>query len=214
MGVVRQGGLRKARIPHTAPAPSARMIEGQPIARSAVTRWMAQLLFWMILVTLWLPSVLPRGTGSPAVAVVGLLTFGLASLFLFYVAYHYIALAAALVRRIPGEASTFAQPRQCQLSAVAIVMAVRDDFSETAAATMLDSDSPGYRLYLCDDSQTGSGRERVNRFAQTASEAVVVIRRDQPTGFKAGNLNHAVRSNIIKEPLLLIVDADERLEST
>ncbi|MDQ3934218.1 MAG: glycosyltransferase, partial [Actinomycetota bacterium] len=99
-----------------------------------------------------------------------------------------------------------------RLPPVAILMTVRDDFSEAAAAAMLRTDYPRWRLYLCDDSTTAVGRDRVDRFAGGAGPRVEVIRRGAPTGFKAGNLNHALRCGAIGESLLLIADSDERFE--
>jgi cellulose synthase/poly-beta-1,6-N-acetylglucosamine synthase-like glycosyltransferase len=98
--------------------------------------------------------------------------------------------------------TTGAQP------AVAILYTTCDDFAEQSALSCVAQDYPNCRLYLLDDSKTAEERARVDAFKRRYSETVTVIRRAHHRGFKAGNLNHALTTEV-REPYFAIVDADE-----
>ena len=93
---------------------------------------------------------------------------------------------------------------------VAMLYTTCNDFIEESALSCMRLDYQNYRLYILDDSSKPEYKARIDRFASRYGDRVQVIRRENRAGYKAGNLNHALR-NYITEPLFAIVDADEIL---
>jgi hypothetical protein len=114
---------------------------------------------------------------------------------------HYIcAYFPSLTRPAAGSA---------QLSVpVAIIYTTCDDFDPAACATALQQTHPLTRLIIADDSFDPANRRAIDRWAQAQKEQVEVVRRPDNRGFKAGNLNHVLSSNVLDE-YVLICDADE-----
>ena len=95
------------------------------------------------------------------------------------------------------------------VAAVAVLYTTCNDFVEAGAASCARLDYPNYRMYILDDSTEPTFRARVDRFA-AGRPNVEVVRRPTRAGFKAGNLNHALR-NHVHEPYFVIADSDEIL---
>lgn len=91
---------------------------------------------------------------------------------------------------------------------VAIIYTTCDDFDPQACASALTQTHPHTRLVICDDSFDPANRQTIDRWAKAQGERVTVVRRPDNKGFKAGNLNHAIRG-FIPEEYLLVCDADE-----
>lgn len=87
-----------------------------------------------------------------------------------------------------------------------------DDFQLEACESCLSQDYPreNYRLVICDDSQTMEQRLRIDAFEKSHRE-ITVLRRADRTGYKAGNLNHALGSLRPSEEWAIILDADQIL---
>jgi cellulose synthase/poly-beta-1,6-N-acetylglucosamine synthase-like glycosyltransferase len=94
--------------------------------------------------------------------------------------------------------------------AVALLYTTCNDFVERSALTCLNQDYPSFTVYILDDSSNPTFRSEVDRFAARHPDRVRVVRRPDRRGFKAGNLNHALR-NVAKEPFFALADADEIL---
>jgi cellulose synthase/poly-beta-1,6-N-acetylglucosamine synthase-like glycosyltransferase len=94
--------------------------------------------------------------------------------------------------------------------AVALLYTTCNDFVERSALTCVNQEYPSFTVYILDDSSNPSFRSEVDRFAARHADRVRVVRRPDRRGFKAGNLNHALR-NVAKEPLFALADADEIL---
>ena len=90
---------------------------------------------------------------------------------------------------------------------IAILYTTRNDFDEKACQSCLEQDYPRTKLYICDDSSNGDIKEAINHFASRFPD-IILIRRPNCYGFKAGNLNYAL-SHFVNEGLFLICDADE-----
>lgn len=95
--------------------------------------------------------------------------------------------------------------------AVAILYTTCNDFVEASARSCVEQQYENYTVYLCDDSSDPAFQARVDTFAATYPDRIRVIRRADRAGFKAGNMNHALRQFAIKEPFFAIADADEIL---
>lgn len=93
---------------------------------------------------------------------------------------------------------------------VALLYTTCNDFSEAAVESCLAQRYPHCRVYILDDSSETAYRERVDAFARVRPQRVQIVRRADRRGYKAGNLNHALRE-VAREPLFVLVDADEIL---
>lgn len=99
-------------------------------------------------------------------------------------------------------------PRLDTSPPVAVLYTTCNDFVEESAKSCLDIDYADFHLYILDDSTNKLHNKRIDRFAQRYADRVTIIRRANRTGFKAGNLNHALGTHVT-EPYFAVVDADE-----
>ncbi len=95
---------------------------------------------------------------------------------------------------------------------VAILYMTCDDFDKEACASCLIQTGVTARLIICDDSTDEAFRERIDDWVRDISAAVTVVRRTDRTGFKAGNLNHAITHHVDEE-FIIVCDADEVIPS-
>jgi len=91
---------------------------------------------------------------------------------------------------------------------VAILYLTCDDFDPIACRSCLDQTYPNTRLVICDDSKRPESKRSVDEWAKRYGSRVAVLRRDNRSGFKAGNLNHAISASVSEE-YIVICDADE-----
>jgi cellulose synthase/poly-beta-1,6-N-acetylglucosamine synthase-like glycosyltransferase len=96
------------------------------------------------------------------------------------------------------------------LPPVAVLYTTYNDFVEDSARSCVELRYPRHHVYLLDDSTLPDSRQRVDEFASRYPGRVTVVRRPDRTGYKAGNLNHAL-STAVREPFFVIADADEIL---
>jgi cellulose synthase/poly-beta-1,6-N-acetylglucosamine synthase-like glycosyltransferase len=97
--------------------------------------------------------------------------------------------------------------------AVALLYTTCNDFAEEPVLSCIAQDYERFRVYILDDSTDEAYRRRIDAFAAAHAEHVLVIRRGDRRGFKAGNLNHALTA-VAREPLFALVDADEILPAS
>ncbi len=94
---------------------------------------------------------------------------------------------------------------------VAILYTTCNDFQERSADSCLAQDYPSFTLYILDDSSDAGYRQRIDAYAARHAECVRVVRRADRAGYKAGNINHGLRTAASQEPIFALVDADEIL---
>ena len=102
-----------------------------------------------------------------------------------------------------------AEPTLRSIPPVAVLYTTYNDFSEDAARSCVELDYPDMTVYLLDDSTDATYQRRVDSFA-ALHPGVEVVRRENRSGFKAGNLNHAL-DTVVDQPYFVVVDADERM---
>ena len=129
-----------------------------------------------------------------------------------YGVYNICIVAFSIIdRALPQTGFVFDKTAPMPDTPVAMLYTTCNDFIEESARSCLDVEYKNYRLYILDDSSKDEFKNRIDAFAQRYGEdRVQVIRRKDRSGYKAGNLNHALK-NYITEPLFAIVDADEIL---
>lgn len=98
-------------------------------------------------------------------------------------------------------------------SKVAVLYTTKNDFKESAALTCVKQSYSNYHVFILDDSTNESDKARINEFHKTYPEQTSVIRRKNKTGFKAGNLNHALSEHITDYEYFAVIDSDEILPS-
>ena len=99
----------------------------------------------------------------------------------------------SLARFLLGTMAT--SVRSNQTVRFVIVYLTCDDFVSDACLSCLSQEYPqnAYHLLVCDDSREGNYLAAVSQFARQ-HRRLHLVRRPTRDGFKAGNLNHAVRS--------------------
>ncbi len=121
-----------------------------------------------------------------------------------------VVVFAAIYRRKHSVPLVAASSSEEAKTPVAILYLACNDFLETSALSCVEVRYPNYKVYILDDSSDANCIERIDKFAANFRKKVQVIRRGQRSGFKAGNLNHAL-GKVVCEPLFAVVDADEIL---
>ncbi|MDH3760026.1 MAG: glycosyltransferase [Gammaproteobacteria bacterium] len=91
---------------------------------------------------------------------------------------------------------------------VAVLYTTCNDFVLESAVSCLAMKYANFKIYILDDSSDPAYREKIDRFASLNRKRVQVVRRPNRRGFKAGNLNYALK-HVVREPLFVIADADE-----
>jgi cellulose synthase/poly-beta-1,6-N-acetylglucosamine synthase-like glycosyltransferase len=124
----------------------------------------------------------------------------------FYAGFHLMSLLfSVMIRKLCKQA---ARSYSCT-PAVAILYPCMNDMKEKAIAACLAQDYPSYALYVLDDSSTHAERKRVNALKAKHGDRISIIRRETRKGFKAGNLNNALRILGDQYKYICVVDADE-----
>jgi hypothetical protein len=109
---------------------------------------------------------------------------------------------------LPHSPSTSSFPASAV--AVAVVYTTCDDFDPDACLTALRQDYLNVRLVICDDSRLQSSRDLINEWVRKIAPKVAVVRRQDRSGFKAGNLNFGI-ATAVSEEFIVLCDADEAL---
>jgi len=93
---------------------------------------------------------------------------------------------------------------------VAILYMTCNDFDPEASKSCIEQTYANSRLVICDDSTDPETRRSIDEWAGQFPSRVSVIRRTVRRGYKAGNINHAIRS-AVPEDFFVVCDADEIL---
>jgi cellulose synthase/poly-beta-1,6-N-acetylglucosamine synthase-like glycosyltransferase len=95
----------------------------------------------------------------------------------------------------------------------AVLYLTRNDFLPERCLSCIKQDYPKekFRIQICDDSDTEKCRRDIDVFIKK-HPSVELVRRDTQIGYKAGNLNHAIRETVKpEEEWIVVVDADQVL---
>ncbi len=168
------------------------------------------LALWGLLVAAYGPRLWEvMATAETALEAAVLTAFsGMLLLFWMLAAYYT---AVVVFSRIARPLSHTKAPSANARPAVAVLYATCDDFQEEAALGCLSQDYTNFHVFLLDDSASDEGRAIVDAFHGRHPGKTTVVRRADRRGFKAGNLNHALRGPAADYPLFAVIDADERI---
>lgn len=184
---------------------------GRPAWRPKPHLHLCVLALWAAAVVWFHPhlvQLLDLGTTLPTRLAIGFFLLFIEIAWI-YAAYNIAVIVFGLWRRrappaVDAVAGSAEQP------AVALLYTTCNDFAEASVLSCIAQDYPGCRVYILDDSSDPAYRRRVDALAAAHRGRVTVVRRGDRCGFKAGNLNHALRT-VAREPLFVLVDADELL---
>lgn len=146
-------------------------------------------------------------TGWAGSFVLGLFVVQLNLFWLFGGYYSMLGLFTAIswVTRKPGPASLRQGPP------VALLYVTMNDFQERAALSCLRQGYDPCHLFILDDSVEMEARATVDAFAKLHKESVTVVRRPDRQGYKAGNINWALRQHVHGFKYFIVVDSDSVL---
>jgi cellulose synthase/poly-beta-1,6-N-acetylglucosamine synthase-like glycosyltransferase len=101
-----------------------------------------------------------------------------------------------------------------EFPSVAILYTTCDDFQISAVLSCVQMDYPHFHVFILDDSRELFHQQTIDKFAADWKEKVTVVRREDKSGFKAGNLNNALKYHIHGYEYFLVADADSRFPNT
>jgi cellulose synthase/poly-beta-1,6-N-acetylglucosamine synthase-like glycosyltransferase len=128
-----------------------------------------------------------------------------------YASFHLASLLFSLMVRRWGEKAI---RDYTNTPPVAILYPCMNDMKVESIAACLVQDYPHYDLYILDDSTDSAERKRVDTLRDKYGKRVSIIRREKRNGFKAGNLNNALRVIGNQYKYVCVVDADELVPPT
>jgi hypothetical protein len=126
-----------------------------------------------------------------------------------------IAMSAAVRRRAYCRSSE-GGPVKAAAGRIAILYLTCDDFNETACLSLLAQEGVTCDVFILDDSTNASQRRRIDSWVQGRGRNVVLVRRSQRIGYKAGNVNNWLAGQDDRAtvyPYMLLVDSDGCLPS-
>ncbi|MBN2143711.1 MAG: glycosyltransferase [Candidatus Aureabacteria bacterium] len=141
-------------------------------------------------------------------SLLGILLFVLFfNLFFFYEVYNILAIIFSRFSKNnippPLHINPFSiNEKNSYLPPIALLYLTRNDFNQEACLSCLNQDYPDYKVFILDDSSPGAGHKKIDAFISDVIPSrmpdfnrnkIQVIRRENKTGFKAGNMNNALR---------------------
>ncbi|MEA3369374.1 MAG: glycosyltransferase [Candidatus Ratteibacteria bacterium] len=90
----------------------------------------------------------------------------------------------------------------------AILYPTMNDFRPDAVRSCLEQDYENFHLFILDDSTEDKIKAEINEFGSKFPDKVTIIRREERDGYKAGNVNNALRQIEKDYPCFAISDAD------
>lgn len=145
--------------------------------------------------------------------IIGFLVFFIASYWAF--AAYYVALAILLfydkITRIPRTEKGYSPSFDTSDAGIAILYMTSNDFDAKSVESILNQTYDNTKLYICDDSTDGTYQKLIDDFVSEHTN-ITHIRREERTGYKAGNINNAI--NYVNEKFCIICDSDQILPAT
>lgn len=133
-------------------------------------------------------------------------------IFWFYIFFHLAIIGFSCAIRNKKKNTLYKQITGAKpFPSVALLYTTCNDFQENAALTHVSQDYPCYHLFILDDSTDFFYQQRVDEFKKNHADKVTVIRRNNRRGFKAGNINHAMRQISKEYEYFNVSDADTLL---
>ncbi|EKD29217.1 MAG: polysaccharide synthase [uncultured bacterium] len=94
---------------------------------------------------------------------------------------------------------------------VAVFYTTKNDFNSNACKSCLNQDYKNYKLFICDDSDNLNVKNQIKQFVSSNKNTIEYSERIDRKGFKAGNINNALRNLDKKYEYILVTDSDSEL---
>ena len=129
----------------------------------------------------------------------------------FYASFHISSfLFSLLVRRFSPKITR----NYLKNPPVAIFYTCMNDVKEIAVEACLGQNYANFDVYILDDSTTVEEQKRIDNIKRRHGKSISILRREGNVGFKAGNLNNALRNIGNKYDYICVVDSDEIIPPT
>lgn len=100
------------------------------------------------------------------------------------------------------------KPLEKPYPSVAILYVTYNDFRVDAISSCLNQNYDNFHTFILDDSTNLEYIQIIDEFANKFNNKVTIIRREDRKGYKAGNLNHALRQIADRYEYFAIADSD------
>jgi len=137
------------------------------------------------------------------IAIIGVLVWLIFTL--LFACYHLCSFLFSLYYRY----ITIVKKNYTNTPLVAILYTCKNDFSEEAVNALLKQTYLNYDIYILDDSDDKNEIIRINQYLACHEEKIILVRRNSNKGFKAGNINNAIKALENEYKYINIIDADE-----
>lgn len=102
-------------------------------------------------------------------------------------------------------------PETDQKARTAVLYLTCDDFDENCAQSCFRGTTPETHIFICDDSRSQDIQAAIDRFQLRHMGMCTILRRADRKGFKAGNINHALRRLDKSFTHVVLLDSDSVL---
>ncbi len=126
----------------------------------------------------------------------------------FYGVFHVLSVLFSI---FSGSSSPRTPSNRESTPSVAVLYTTRNDFRADAVVSCLSQTYANFTVFILDDSSEPAERVIVDAFCASHPDGCVLVRRPDTSGFKAGNLNYAIKTVASAYDLFAVVDADEML---
>jgi len=187
-------------------APALKPSASPAVSDESIFVWIV--VFWICSLLYFDPRILALLITAPnLLSRIAILIFvGCLDLFWLFTIYYVVMIGVSWwLRRKEPE---IVLPPLCDHPSVAILYPTRNDFREDAVENLLQLDYPKFHLFILDDSDLEEYRQRINGWVSRRSDKVTVIRRPDRRGFKAGNVNHALKQIHSDYSYFAVCDSD------
>jgi cellulose synthase/poly-beta-1,6-N-acetylglucosamine synthase-like glycosyltransferase len=169
-------------------------------------------LMWLMLIIVFDPKllILIHILNAPHSMWLYYFTLGWINITWFYGIYHIVTYFFSISYKQHKQIDMLSHSDQ---SHVAILYTVCNDFNEAAAQSCLNQNYENCTVFVLDDSSLADEIEKVNIFYHGNRERCRVIRRPVKNGFKAGNVNYALRNFAKDYDYFAIIDSDEIIQA-
>lgn len=172
---------------------------------------------WLLIVALFTPTIIKEYTFTSSVLVNVILTFNWLFILYFwlngtkdviYVVWYYIN--KKRLSKYDRKVHKQELNDKYEQSKVALLYCTCNDFNGEALAKCLDQDHINSDFYILDDSTQPEYIVQIDKFvSQYTDRRVIVVRRKNHKGFKAGNLNNWLKQYMNNYDYFVILDSDE-----
>ncbi|MCG2711352.1 MAG: glycosyltransferase [Candidatus Omnitrophica bacterium] len=168
------------------------------------------LFLWFLIVLYFNPMLLALLIGEePVMAKISVVIFVLGiNMMWLYGLYHIVHIFFSYFVHAPIKS---AKKLQGPFPPVAILYMARNDFNEKACLTCVAQEYRDFRVFICDDSDNEDIKRNIDLFCEKNQPIVRVLRRDTNRGYKAGNINDALKKIKKHFEYIAVNDADTEL---